>query len=470
MTTTRPRRGLLRGGCALLAAVLAGLAAPAAAEAHPRTGGIVRVSVGLDGAQPDGASAALGLSADGRYALFSSDATNLVPGDTNGATDVFVRDLHTGRTQRVSVGADGAQLDAPTTQASISGDGRFVAFNTKATNVVPGHRANSGGEVYLRDLRDGVTELITAGDPAATGQDGRISRDAVASWDGRFVAFSSSRTDLAPVGTFTKENIYVTDRREGTTRLVTLGVNGKPGNGDSYLPSISADGRVIGFKSRAYNLLPAPTQSPAAPAAPTAPEDHADHADSPAILGHASYPFYVFDQHTGVISGASTDPAGLLANTGLDATLSPDGRYAVYTLEAPGGPILGRHQELYTRDLRTGTVTRVTTPLPGTTTVGSAGRGTMSYDDRWVYFVSDAGNLVPGVDGGQQNVFRRDLVTGAVELAGAAEDGTTSTGTSDNPYTDASGSAVLFTSEDGTLLPGDTNHVPDVFLRRLLAH
>ncbi|MFJ4597893.1 MULTISPECIES: hypothetical protein [unclassified Kitasatospora] len=469
MTTTRPRRGLLRGGCALLAAVLAGLAAPAA-EAHPRTGGIVRVSVGLDGTQPDGASAALGLSADGRYALFSSDATNLVPGDTNGATDVFVRDLHTGRTQRVSVGADGAQLDAPTTQASISGDGRFVAFNTKATNVLPGHRANSGGEVYLRDLRDGVTELITAGDPAATGQDGRISRDAVASWDGRFVAFSSSRTDLAPVGTFTKENIYVTDRREGTTRLVTLGVNGKPGNGDSYLPSISADGRVIGFKSRAYNLLPAPAQTPAAPTTPEGHEDHGSHGGSPAILGHASYPFYVFDQHTGVISGASTDPAGLLANTGLDATLSPDGRYAVYTLDAPGGPILGRHQELYTRDLRTGTVTRVTTPLPGTTTVGSAGRGTMSYDDRWVYFVSDAGNLVPGVDGGQQNVFRRDLATGAVELAGAAEDGTASTGTSDNPYTDASGSAVLFTSEDGTLVPGDTNHVPDVFLRRLLTH
>ncbi|MFD7594371.1 TolB family protein [Kitasatospora sp. NPDC059812] len=466
MTTTHPRRGLLRGGCALLAAALAGLAAPAA-EAHPRTGGIIRVSVGLDGAQPDGASAALGLSADGRYALFSSDATNLVPGDTNGATDVFVRDLHTGRTQRVSVGADGAQLDAPTTQASISGDGRFVTFNTKATNVLPGHKANSGGEVYLRDLRDGVTELITAGDPAATGQDGRISRDAVASWDGRFVAFSSSRTDLAPVGTFSKENIYVTDRREGTTRLVTLGVNGKPGNGDSYLPSISADGRVIGFKSRAYNLLPAPAQTPAAAAAPG---DHADHGDSPAILGHASYPFYVFDQHTGVISGASTDPAGQLANTGLDATLSPDGQYAVYTLDAPGGPILNRHQELYTRDLRTGTVARVTTPLPGTTTVGSAGRGTMSYDDRWVYFVSDAGNLVPGVDGGRQNVFRRDLATGAVELAGAAEDGTASTGTSDNPYTDASGSAVLFTSEDGTLIPGDTNHASDVFLRRLLAH
>ncbi|MFF3006285.1 hypothetical protein ACFVTF_26155 [Kitasatospora sp. NPDC057940] len=461
MTTTRPRRVLLRGCCALLAAVLAGLAAPAAAEAHPRTGGIIRVSVGLDGAQPDGASAALGLSADGRYALFSSDATNLVPGDTNGATDVFVRDLCTGRTQRVSVGADGAQLDAPTTQASISGDGRFVTFTTKATNVLPGHKANSGGEVYLRDLRDGVTELITAGDPAATDQDGRKSRDGVVSWDGRFVAFSSSRTDLAPVGKFSKENIYVTDRREGTTRLVTLGVDGKPGNGDSYLPSISADGRVIGFKSRAYNLLPAPAQTPAAPE---------DHGDSPAILGHASYPLYVSDQHTGVISGASTDPAGRLANTGLDATLSPDGRYAVYTLDAPGGPILNRHQELYARDLRTGTVTRVTTPLPGTTTVGSAGRGTMSYDDRWVYFVSDAGNLVPGVDGGQQNVFRRDLATGAVELAGAAEDGTASTGTSDNPYTDASGSAVLFTSEDGTLVPGDTNHASDVFLRRLLAH
>ncbi|MET9647299.1 hypothetical protein ACFZB6_25590 [Streptomyces syringium] len=114
--------------------LLAGTAAPAQADTEGN--GTVQVSLGLDGAQPDDWSEPLGLSTDGRHGLFSSLASNLVPGDTNRLYDVFVRDLRTRRTERVSVTDDGSQLNGSTSQAAISGDGRYVAFSTEATDVV----------------------------------------------------------------------------------------------------------------------------------------------------------------------------------------------------------------------------------------------------------------------------------------------------------------------------------------------
>ncbi|MFF7725639.1 TolB family protein [Streptomyces sp. NPDC008001] len=230
------RRWQVCGGGVLAAALLlAGAALPA--QAAPTRGDIVQVDLGLNGAQPDNWSEALGVSANGRYGLFTSLAANLVPGDTNRLYDIFVRDLHTGRTERVSVADDGSQLDGSTSAAAISGDGRYVAFGSDAPGVVPGQRADGDRKVFVRDRGTGRTELITTGT--------RNADSPAISGNGRYVTYTADRHD-----------IYVTDRWKGTTRLVTAGTDGSRADGDSADPVISEDGSVIGFRSKATNLLP----------------------------------------------------------------------------------------------------------------------------------------------------------------------------------------------------------------------
>ncbi|MEV7026776.1 hypothetical protein [Kitasatospora sp. NPDC093558] len=458
MTTNR---WLLRGGAVLAAAVLAAVAAPAeAGPAAARTkggtkGDTARVSVGLDGAQPNGDSTALGLSANGRYALFSSKASNLVPDDTNNASDVFLRDLRSGDIERVSVADDGSELNGPTTQASLSANGRYVVFSSSATNAVPGQATNNAENVYVHDLWAGSTELITAGDPhPAQDQTGRGSYDPVISADGRYVAFASSRSDLVPGAKRGKQHVFVTDRWAGTTKQLDVGPDGSTGSNNAFRPSISADGDVIGFTSAAGNLLPA-----AAPA-----------GTAELAAGLRWYSFYVYDQRTGSLTGGSLDTAGTLQPTGNDGVISADGRYAVYSLPEPGGlpPHAGVHLDVYLRDLREGTVTKVSAPLPGTTTRGSSQEPAISADDRYVVFSSDADNLVPDLTTNNGNVLRRDLRTGRTEVVSVAEDGSVSQGGSSyGPFVDAKGDKVLFSAFDGTLVPGDTDNASDVFLRRL---
>ncbi|MFE4974866.1 hypothetical protein ACFRAR_22530 [Kitasatospora sp. NPDC056651] len=452
---------LIRAGCALAAALLAGTAA-APAQAAPGRGDTELVSVGPDGAKSDGWSKTLGLSGDGRYALFMSEADNLVPGDTNGRRDLFVRDLWTRHTERVNLADDGTQPAESTSGGAISGDGRYVAFSTEASGVAPGEHPGRIANVYVRDLRTGRTELVTTGDPASD-QSGRNSFDPVLSWDGRYVAFSSTRTDLVPGAAYRPWawNDFVTDRRTGTTTLITVGADGSPANAGSGSVTISADGATIGFSSAATNLL-----APDGPAAPPP-----SPAGTPPGLTAPRYdPYYVYDARAGRIRGASIDADGALRRLGdFGGTLSADGRYAVFTLNEPGGPPdgPGSHLELYVRDLRQGTVTKVSTPLPGTTTTRSSRNGVMGLDGRWVVFASDAENLVPGDTNGVADVFRHDLWTGRTERVSVAPDGSQTPGASSAPVVDATGSTVLFVSQDGTLTPGDTNGVQDVFVRRL---
>ena len=126
------------------------------------------------------------ISADGRFVAFSSDATNLVPGDTNGTADVFVRDRQTGTTRRVSVGSGGAQGNGLSVDPAISADGRFVAFASDATNLVPGD-TNGADDVFVRDRQTGTTRRVSVGSGGAQGD--RVSFDPAISADGRFVAF-----------------------------------------------------------------------------------------------------------------------------------------------------------------------------------------------------------------------------------------------------------------------------------------
>jgi Tol biopolymer transport system component len=217
-----------------------------------------RVSVSSSGDQANGPSHATGgapgVSADGQVVAFYSDATNLVAGDTNGQSDVFVRLRGDSLTELVSVASDGTQGNGQSVNPSISADGRFVAFQSRASNLVP-NDTNSAADIFVRDRLNGTTERV-----CDSVQPNRFSFTPSISADGRFVAFASAATNLVPDDTNGHLDIFVCDRSTGTIERVSVGnLPGggvTQGNGDSILPAISGNGLVVGFKSLANNLVP----------------------------------------------------------------------------------------------------------------------------------------------------------------------------------------------------------------------
>jgi Tol biopolymer transport system component len=232
---------------------VAGLIALAAAEQAWGHGFTERVSVGSGGVQSNGSSSSAALSAEARLAVFISAASNLVRGDTNGAEDIFVRDRLTGTTRRVSVGSGGVQGNGNSTfRPAVSPDGRLVAFTSTSTNLVPDDTKGQG-DVFVHDLRAGITQRVSVGSDGA--QSNGFSRLPAMSADGRFIAFQSFATNLVPGDTNGSADVFVHDRVSGTTLRVSVGSGGVQGDDDSFVPAISANGRFIAFASAASNLV-----------------------------------------------------------------------------------------------------------------------------------------------------------------------------------------------------------------------
>lgn len=216
------------------------------------SGAVELVSVRPDGAPAGGDSFAPSLSGDGRLVAFASRAADLVPGDRNGEADVFLRDRATGLTRRVGTAAGTGEPDGPSGRPALSRDGRFVAFESRAANLVPGD-ANGAGDVFVWAVETGRVERVSVGASGeAVGESGLPALSA----DGRFVAFQSRAPDLVPGDVNRMLDVFVRDRRRGETELVSVSRGGRPGNGESGRPALSADGRFVTFESRASNLVP----------------------------------------------------------------------------------------------------------------------------------------------------------------------------------------------------------------------
>ena len=211
-----------------------------------------RVSVASDGTQADGMSSDPVLSADGRFVAFASFASNLIEGDTNGTWDIFVHDRWDGTTQRVSIDSLGAQASNRSFSPAINGDGRFVAFLSRASNLVEGD-TNGDEDVFVHDRLTGMTERVSVAFDGAQADDD--SFDPAISADGRFVVFDSPATNLIVDDTNGTWDIFIRDRLIGTTERVSVDSSGNQADGDSFDPAVSADGRFVTFDSYASDLV-----------------------------------------------------------------------------------------------------------------------------------------------------------------------------------------------------------------------
>jgi Tol biopolymer transport system component len=219
--------------------------------------GVELVSVGVAGAPANGESYSDGApSANGRFVVFNSLAFNLVPSDTNGQQDVFVRDRKNHTTRMASLGRKGVQGDGFSGGGAISADGQLVVFQSQASNLVPGD-TNGVSDVFLRDLRAGTTQRISV----ATGgkQANGASYLPSISANNRYVVFMSAATNLVPHDTNGKDDVFLYDRQKKATFRVSLGAAFAQANRHSPRAAVSHDARFVAFQSTASNLVPGDT-------------------------------------------------------------------------------------------------------------------------------------------------------------------------------------------------------------------
>jgi Tol biopolymer transport system component len=359
-----------------------------------------RVSLSSAGAEPDDYSYAGPVSADGRYVLFGSYATNLVPGDTNGAIDVFLRDRLLATTERINVATGGAQGNLNSNEwMSMSDDARFVVFSSLANNLVPGD-TNGGWDVFVRDRQLGTTARVSVQSNGVQAQGGSVGADVSA--DGRFVVFRSGASDLVPGDTNSREDIFVRDRQLGTTERINVGPSGVEANDSSDdRPSISADGRFVVFDSNASNLVPGDTNTAA--------------------------DIFLRDRQAAVTTRVSVANGGVQANGASPyGRISKNGNSVTFDSLA-SNLVLGDTNNLrdsFVHDRPSATTERISVSSAGTESNGISYLPAPSADARFVAFWSGASNLVPGDTNGFPEPFLRDRAASSfTSLCGPGADG-----------------------------------------------
>jgi PKD repeat protein len=432
----------------LLVAVAPGSAGTTAAQALSRIqpassiespGITLRVSVSFGGAQGNAGSYQPSISAGGYSVAFDSDASTLVPGDINGCADVFVRDWQGGTTERVSVDSDEQEVDGPSFLPSISANGQVVAFESTAATLVPGD-SNGVQDVFVRDRTAGTTERVSVASDGteANGASGEASISA----NGQYVAFTSVATNLVEDDSNACADIFVHDRETGATIRVSVASDGTPANGDSYAPSISSDGQIVAFESYADTLVA---------------DDTNDCAD-----------VFVHDRTSGTmterVSVASDGTQGNYPS--FSPSLSGDGRYVAFpsyatTLvsdDAPG------YFDIFVHDRATDQTELVSISHDGSPEDGHSEQASISDDGRYVAFVSYATTLVMSDTNGVADIFVYDRNVDETSRVSVASDETESNGLSEESSISGTGRYVAFHSDATTLVSGDSNGAPDVFL------
>lgn len=471
-----------------------------------------RVSVASDGSEANFFCSDPSISADGRFVVFSSLAANLVSEDTNNSSDVFLHDRFTRTTTRVSVASDGTQPNGDSRDPSISPDGRYIAFESFATNLVS-NDTNAVSDIFVHDCLTGTTERVSVSTDGAQADSGsstlsdRSGYSSVSiSEDGALVAFESYASNLVPEDTNGKRDIFVRNRQTGSTQRVSISSGQTQANDDCWDPSISANGRFVAFFSQASNLVSSDTNSCSdifvydlhlGSTVRASISSDGDQADGPAsmYIGQGYSSISADGSHVAFSSSASNLVPGETSNfyndvyvhalstgttermsgaSGLIGTdrysqspdTSADGRFIVYASSATNivpGDTNGA-SDIFVHDNKTNTTERVSVAHDLSELNSYSQRPAISDDGRYIAFQSFASNIVPDDTNGRGDIFVHDRLTEINERVSLSSDGVEADSSSWDPTISADGRFVAFLSEASNLVPGDTNSHADVFV------
>ena len=397
------------------------------------------VSRDSNGVQGDYHSDAPALSADGRYVVFSSQASNLVPNDNNSTEDVFLHDRVTGATVCVSLGLGGVPSLGQASTPCMSSDARYIAFWSNAWNIVSGN-VGMLNDIFVRDMQTGVVTRIS---DAPGGNDGNsTSYGPTMSADGRFVAFHSYSSNLVSGDTNNVGDVFLWDMQNPILRRVSVTPSGGNGNGHSVNCSLSSDGSTIAFASLANNLVTGDT--------------------------NAAKDIFVRDLATGITSRVSVDSAGVQGNGASDfPSISADGRFVAFESEATNlvaGDTSGM-LDIFVHDRGTGATTRASVSSTGIQGHDDSSGAHISGDGRFVVFLSVAANLVVGDTNVRKDHFLRDRATGMTTRVSVDSAGNQGNHICYGSAISQDGLVIAFSSMSTNLVPNDTNGRRDIFVR-----
>jgi hypothetical protein len=321
------------------------------------------------------------ISADGCLISFSSDATNLVPDDTNDREDAFLFDCSTESIRRISIGIDGESNDA-SNFTDISADGRYIVFQSTATNLIE-NDTNSRSDIFLFDRDTDETVRVSVASDGSEAN--RFSIDPAISDDGRVIAFISEATNLVPDDTNNIRDVFVHDRESGQTSRVSVSSTGAQANDLSFLPDLNGDGTLVAFKSAASTLVPADTNG------------------VPDV--------FVRDRATGMTERVSVDSFGNQSQGGLSSGpgISADGRFVVFASFAsnfvPGDG--NGLSDIFVYDRQTKQIDIVANAIDNGRPSGNVPDfpPSISANGRWIAFSSAAENIVPNDVNNEIDVF-----------------------------------------------------------------
>jgi len=432
-------------------------------DTHAATDIIVQlVSISTDGGNyANGGSHAPAISGDGRYVVFLSEASNLVPDDDNGLQDVFLHDLWTRTTVLVSRSYDGGPANGEPSRPSISATGDFIVYSSDASNVFPGDR-NDASDVFLYHRQTDVTELISLNSAGEIGNKNSFTRRPSVTEDGRFVAFFSNSTnfDDRVLDDAETNQVYLRDRFSGTTELISENSSKEIGNGNSEYPTISTDGSVIAFHSFAINLT-----------------DEKDEKDD-----NETSDVFLYDMTSKTIIRISNTPDGWAGNDASDlAALSADGGRIAFVSFAddllPPGEDNNYTSDIFIYTSANQTIQRVSVSSEGAEGNAISDVPSLSDTGRYIAYYSFADNLVADdtnectEDTNKKrsctDVFRHDTQTGEtlrVSLSASGEEGNNDSLCSG---ISSDGQVFVFYSYATNLVDDDINNLHDIFIYSL---
>jgi len=399
-----------------------------------------RVSISSNQVQGNNESSQQAISSDGRYVAFVSEASNLVPGDTNGLPDIFLRDLQSNITTRVTKSYTGSQAYGYYYDPSISDDGNYLVFSSNAFNLVPGD-TNGESDIFLYNIQTTTITLVSISTNGSQGNDDSYDPDI--SSDGRYITFGSKASNLVSGDQNQEADVFLHDVQTGNTTLISVASGGTQGDTFSTAPSISADGRYIVFASRSTTY------------------GHLNPS------GHIN--LYRHDTQTGETQIVSTSSDGIPGNCcSSNPSLSNNGRFVVFNSCATSfvSKDTNGAWDVFLKDIDTGPIARISVSNDGNLGNDYSTNPSISGDGRYITYLSMASNLVSGDTNQVMDIFLYNIQSAETMRISIASNGQQGNFEVDynTPAISGNGQYIVYTSHASNLVMGDSNGQTDVFI------